>query len=110
MDSMLDQTTRLKPLPFWKKATDLAGASTGLLLLSPLMVLVALYIKLASRGPVLFRHKRYGYRGRPLYVWKFRSMRVDCDTAVHRDYVLSKAEGNGQLKKTGYDVSTHTVR
>ena len=107
MESMLDRTTRLKPLPLWKKATDLAGASTGLLLLSPLMVLVALYIKLASPGPVLFRHKRYGYRGRPLYVWKFRSMHVDCDTAVHRDYVLSKAEGDGELKKL--DTSSQLI-
>ena len=96
---MLDHPTRLKPLPIWKKATDLAGASIGLLLLSPLMLLVALFIKLASPGPVLFRHKRYGYRGKPLHVWKFRSMRLDCDTEVHRDYVRSMVEGDGQLKK-----------
>jgi lipopolysaccharide/colanic/teichoic acid biosynthesis glycosyltransferase len=104
---MLERTNRLKPLPLWKKATDLAGASAGLILLSPLMVLVALFIKLASPGPVLFKHKRYGYRGRPLYVWKFRSMHVNCDTSQHQNYVRSKAQGDGQLKKM--DTSTQLI-
>ena len=104
---MLEKSTRLKPLPVWKKLTDLVGATTGLLLLSPLMLAIALFIKLTSRGPVLFKHKRYGYQGKPLYVWKFRSMHVHCDPGEHQDYVRSMAQEDGALKKL--DTSSQLI-
>src|SRR5471030_892209 len=60
--------------PFFKRAEDMLLSCVALLLLSPVMLLVALAIKLDSPGPVLFRQKRYGYNNRLIEVCKFRSM------------------------------------
>jgi putative colanic acid biosysnthesis UDP-glucose lipid carrier transferase len=57
-----------------KRATDLVLASVGLLLISPLMLAIAAAVKLTSRGPVLFRQRRYGLNGEEILVYKFRSM------------------------------------
>jgi Undecaprenyl-phosphate glucose phosphotransferase len=59
-----------------KRAFDVAAAIAGLILLSPLFVIVSLAIKLDSRGPVLFRQTRHGYNNEPIRVLKFRSMTV----------------------------------
>ena len=59
-----------------KRAFDVAAAIGGLVFFSPLFVLVALAIKLDSRGPVLFRQTRHGYNNEPIRVLKFRSMTV----------------------------------
>ncbi|MCU1716172.1 undecaprenyl-phosphate glucose phosphotransferase [Pseudomonas sp. 5P_3.1_Bac2] len=60
--------------PFIKRCEDLVLASLAVLLSAPLMLLIALAIKLDSRGPVIFRQKRYGYNNRLIWVFKFRSM------------------------------------
>jgi len=57
-----------------KRVFDLLGASLALLLLSPLMLTIALAIKLDSRGPVFFRQQRVGRHGVPFCIHKFRSM------------------------------------
>ncbi|MET3839858.1 undecaprenyl-phosphate glucose phosphotransferase [Bradyrhizobium sp. OAE829] len=59
-----------------KRAFDVAAAIAGLIMLSPLFVIVALAIKLDSRGPVFFRQTRHGYNNEPIRVLKFRSMTV----------------------------------
>jgi len=60
-----------------KRTVDVLGASAGLLLTAPIMLVVAVAIKLESRGPVLFRHHRLGKDGRPFVMFKFRSMCQD---------------------------------
>jgi lipopolysaccharide/colanic/teichoic acid biosynthesis glycosyltransferase len=60
-----------------KRVFDLLGASLALLLLSPLMLAIALAIKLDSRGPVFFRQQRVGRHGVPFGIHKFRSMAAD---------------------------------
>ncbi|TPE53295.1 exopolysaccharide biosynthesis polyprenyl glycosylphosphotransferase [Amaricoccus solimangrovi] len=68
-----------------KRAVDLLGASLALLLLAVPMALVALAIRLESRGPALFRQPRHGFNHRPIPVWKFRSMYAEaCDPAARR--------------------------
>jgi putative colanic acid biosynthesis UDP-glucose lipid carrier transferase len=59
-----------------KRLEDIVLAAGALLLLSPVFVFAAVGVKLSSRGPVLFRQLRYGLDGRPIRVYKFRSMRV----------------------------------
>jgi Undecaprenyl-phosphate glucose phosphotransferase len=70
-----------KPITDWdvvaKWLFDKSVAALALLGLAPLMALVALAIKLDSRGPVLFRQKRYGFNNELIEVYKFRSMYVD---------------------------------
>ena len=65
----------------WKRLFDVLGASVGLLLLAPLLVGIALWVKLDSRGPVFFRQQRVGRFGAPFYIHKFRSMREDAPLA-----------------------------
>lgn len=63
----------------FKRFIDLVGAGVGLVLLSPLMVLVAVAIKLESPGPAFFVQERMGLDGRPFMMLKFRSMRRDAE-------------------------------
>lgn len=65
--------------PFFKRAFDFSIAATGLLFLSPLFAIVAVAIKLDSRGPVLYLQDRIGKDGKPFRLYKFRSMFVDSD-------------------------------
>jgi putative colanic acid biosynthesis UDP-glucose lipid carrier transferase len=65
-----------------KRATDIVLASLGLVLLAVPMLLIAIAVKLTSRGPVLFRQRRYGLNGEQIMVYKYRSMTVCEDGAV----------------------------
>ena len=66
-----------------KRAMDLVGALLGLLLLAPVMLAIALLIRLDSPGPVLFRQLRRGYRGRLFWVLKFRTMVVNAEQRLN---------------------------
>jgi putative colanic acid biosynthesis UDP-glucose lipid carrier transferase len=59
-----------------KRASDILLAAVILLLLSPLMLAIALAVKLSSPGPAIFRQRRYGLYGEEIMVYKFRSMTV----------------------------------
>ena len=67
-----------------KRAFDLVVASAALVLLAPLLILVALLIKLDSRGPIFFRQKRYGFNQEAFGVFKFRSMKVGRNAAFRQ--------------------------
>jgi lipopolysaccharide/colanic/teichoic acid biosynthesis glycosyltransferase len=60
-----------------KRAFDLLAAGLGLILLSPLLALVAIWIKIDSEGPVFFRQERLGRGFRPFWIYKFRTMLAD---------------------------------
>lgn len=62
-----------------KRLCDILISLCGLVLLSPLFLLVSLLIMLDSPGPVIYRQVRVGLRGRPYLIWKFRSMRLDAE-------------------------------
>jgi lipopolysaccharide/colanic/teichoic acid biosynthesis glycosyltransferase len=76
-----------RPIPSWKRMLDVMISSLFIALLSPLFLLTALWIKLASRGPVFFRQERVGYMQEPFSLLKFRTMPVNIDTAEHAQYV-----------------------
>ena len=57
-----------------KRSVDLLLSALGLMLISPLLLLIALAVKLDSRGPVFYRGVRTGRYGKPFRIWKFRSM------------------------------------
>ncbi len=60
-----------------KKALDLVVSITGLIITSPLWILIAILIKLDSKGPVLIKQSRVGWNGQPFTIFKFRTMRCD---------------------------------
>jgi lipopolysaccharide/colanic/teichoic acid biosynthesis glycosyltransferase len=64
---------------FFKRLIDIFGSTIGLLILSPLMIILTILTKLTSRGPVFFRQKRLGKSEKPFTLLKFRSMRVDAE-------------------------------
>ena len=69
----------LRPLPIWKRAVDIVGATVALIVFSPIMVAVAIAIKLTSKGPVTFKQQRAGLGGSPFMFYKFRSMVIDAE-------------------------------
>ena len=80
-----------------KTAFDLLLGTVALLVAAPLMLLVALAIRLTSRGPALFRQTRVGVDGREFEMLKFRSMVVDAE--ARREDLLGLSDGNGVLFK-----------
>jgi len=74
---------RSTPMEGWarvlKRGVDLLGAVAGIVLLGPLMILLALGVKLTSPGPVLFRQRRMGLDGKVFEMLKFRSMYIDAE-------------------------------
>jgi lipopolysaccharide/colanic/teichoic acid biosynthesis glycosyltransferase len=72
-----------------RRTLDIAIAAVVLLLMAPVIAVVALTFRLSSPGPVFFRQRRLGRGMRPFTVLKFRTMRADADSALHRDYVRS---------------------
>jgi Undecaprenyl-phosphate glucose phosphotransferase len=74
---------------FIKRAQDLVVGGLGLLAASPVMLLVAVAIKLDSPGPVFFRQRRHGFNNEAILVWKFRSMRHEmADAKAARQVTL----------------------
>jgi lipopolysaccharide/colanic/teichoic acid biosynthesis glycosyltransferase len=75
-----EEWTRGEDLRFFVKwFVDWVGALLGLFFLSPIMMIIALVIRLDSPGPALFRQSRRGYRGRTFHVLKFRTMTMDAE-------------------------------
>ncbi|HET7071475.1 MAG TPA: sugar transferase [Nocardioides sp.] len=70
-----------------KRVLDITLAATVLVVSAPVLLVVAVLIRLTSRGPVLFRQTRVGRTGAPFLMLKFRTMRHGCDDQAHRDYV-----------------------
>ena len=62
-----------------KRAFDIIASGLGLIVLSPLFLLLAIWIKLDSKGPVFYRQVRVGYKNKDFRIFKFRSMRVGAD-------------------------------
>jgi lipopolysaccharide/colanic/teichoic acid biosynthesis glycosyltransferase len=88
-----------------KRALDITGSIAALLVLSPVMIGIAIAVKLTSKGPALFRQKRVGQYGRWFTFLKFRSMHCDTDPKVHQEFMKNFIAGqaanglaNGQPK------------
>ena len=89
-----------------KRSMDIAGSLTGILMLSPLFLLIPLGIKLTSKGPVLFRQERVGQSGKKFTFLKFRSMYVDNDSSAHKQFVhdLISGDSSGEIDSKGRTV------
>jgi lipopolysaccharide/colanic/teichoic acid biosynthesis glycosyltransferase len=70
-----------------KRLMDIVGSVVALILCLPVLVIIALAVKLTSKGPILFRQERLGRYGKKFTFLKFRSMHVDSDHKIHEDYV-----------------------
>lgn len=94
-----------RPMPFWKRTFDVVLALFGILVSSPLLLVLGLGIKAVSPGPVLFRQERIGYCGRRFMLYKFRSMKVVAETRVHREHLDKLMKSDTRLTKLdGHDT------
>jgi len=81
-----------------KRIMDIIGSLSALMIFSPLIVIVAVFIKLSSKGPVLFSQNRIGQYGREFKFFKFRTMYVNNDSSIHREYTAKLIAGHGGLE------------
>jgi lipopolysaccharide/colanic/teichoic acid biosynthesis glycosyltransferase len=92
-----------------KRASDVMGSAMALLFLSPVLLVIALAIKLSSPGPVLFRQKRIGQYGVPFTCLKFRSMYTGNDPRIHMDYVKKLISGNASPGASGAKAKVYKI-
>ena len=84
-----------------KRVVDILGATVGLILFSPIMLVTSLAIKLTSPGPVIFTQNRFGKKGARFPFYKFRSMYGNIDDRIHREYVTNLIKGNHEKINQG---------
>ena len=84
-----------------KRVMDIIGSAVALLLLSPVFAVIALLVKLSSKGPVIYRQLRLGQFGETFELLKFRSMRVDSDSAIHQEFMKSVIAGTHDGNASG---------
>ena len=83
----------VQPLPLWKRVVDVAGASTALVLAAPLMLVVAVAVKVTSPGPIFYAQQRTGLGRRSFWMYKFRTMVVDAEARKADLRPLSEQDG-----------------
>ena len=79
-----------------KRLVDIVGSIIGLILFAPIFLMVALAVKLTSKGPVFYCQERIGKHGKPFTFLKFRSMYVNNDSAIHQEYVKRLIAGKAE--------------
>lgn len=72
--------------PVWKRTIDILFILLAAPVVLPIMAVIALYIRVMSKGPVLFKQERVGYRGSVFTLFKFRSMKVNAEVKSHKDH------------------------
>ena len=71
-----------------KRLVDIVGSAAGLVLVSPIMLLTALAVKLSSPGPVIFKQERIGLHNKPFWMYKFRTMEIQKESAEQRAWTV----------------------
>jgi lipopolysaccharide/colanic/teichoic acid biosynthesis glycosyltransferase len=98
--ALASQINRKKVSLLVKRLIDIVGSIVGLILCLPVLLLIALMIKLTSRGPILFRQVRLGQHGKKFTFLKFRSMYVNSDHRIHEEYVKQLIKGTPGTEQT----------
>ncbi len=83
-----------------KRLLDLLGSTVGLLIFSPILIILAIAIKLDSKGPVFYMQERIGKRGLPFKLFKFRSMYTGAD----KKGLLTVGGKDNRVTKVGYFI------
>jgi len=86
-------------LPEWKRVLDIAFIVLTAPLWLPIFLLIVLWVKMVSPGPIFFRQERIGYLGRRFMILKFRTMKVNVDTGVHERHLEQLIRSNVPMTK-----------
>jgi lipopolysaccharide/colanic/teichoic acid biosynthesis glycosyltransferase len=97
-------------LPGWKRVLDLSCILLSLPCWLIIMIGVALWIKIASRGPIFYRQERVGYRGRCFMMFKFRTMKVNVDTRCHEHYLERLIQADCPMTKLDVSGDPRIIR
>ena len=88
-----------------KRLFDIVASGCGLLVLSPVLLVVAIWIKLDSRGPVFYRQVRVGYKNKVFRIFKFRSMRVGAD----KGSLVTIGGRDPRITRSGYFIRKYKL-
>jgi lipopolysaccharide/colanic/teichoic acid biosynthesis glycosyltransferase len=92
-----------------KRAIDICGSATLLLLMAPFLLVIAALVKLMSPGPVFFRQVRVGQMKRPFTMFKFRTMHVNADSAVHQQFYSEFIKSSKSQKKSSDEAAPFKI-
>jgi len=92
-----------KALLLLKRAIDVVGSASALIVCLPLLYVIGIAIKLTSEGPVLFRQRRVGQYGERFTLLKFRSMQKGNDNSVHKEFVMKLIKSDESLNPGATD-------
>jgi undecaprenyl phosphate N,N'-diacetylbacillosamine 1-phosphate transferase len=95
--------------PFFKRAIDVAVAGLTLIVLAPLIAVLALSVKLTSRGPVFFKQERLGLKGAPFTMYKFRTMRQGVEMIRNPDGSIFVGDKDPRLTPVGKLLRDYTL-
>jgi len=84
----------VRKMPLWKRSMDIICALTGLILLFPLFLIVAVFLKMVSPGPIFFKQERVGYGGKIFSMIKLRTMHHNSDNSVHEKHMAGIINGD----------------
>ena len=88
-----------------KRLFDIVASGCGLLVLSPVLLVVAIWIKLDSRGPVFYRQVRVGYKNKDFQIFKFRSMRIGSD----KGSLVTIGGRDPRITRSGYFIRKYKL-
>ena len=83
----------------WKRALDITCIILALPILLPVVVVIASIIWLASPGPILYLNERIGYRGRRFICFKFRTMKANADSDIHKKHLADLMRSNAPIDR-----------
>jgi lipopolysaccharide/colanic/teichoic acid biosynthesis glycosyltransferase len=99
LQSLSGSTLTVTEVPLWKRRLDVALVLMTAIFWGPVCLLIALYIKVVSPGPVLFKQTRVGHMGKQFCCLKFRTMKTGADTTVHQNHLNQLISSNKPMQK-----------
>ncbi|MFQ5628924.1 MAG: sugar transferase [bacterium] len=94
LEAFFEQST-----PGWKRCLDILLASFAIVAFSPLLLSITLFILVVSPGPIFFKQTRIGKMRKPFTIWKFRTMKIDSGTDVHKEHFENIIDTDDEMHK-----------
>ena len=92
------EKSKVKAYDFIKRGIDIIIGTIGIIICLPFFIIIAILIKIDSKGPVFFKHKRIGKNGKDLYIYKFRTMIDNAEDAIKNFTPEQKKEFEANYK------------
>lgn len=97
-------------IPSWKRSLDISCVVLSLPVLLPVMIAIAVWIKLVSSGPILFCQERVGYRGKSFQILKFRTMKAKAETLSHERHLEGLIQADCPMTKLDVSGDPRIIR